>query len=86
MAVSLSCLSAIAQNQTGINPPEKNLEMLKLNGLSRPNAFEQPFTSQEVQIFVEYINDNPIVMEIRMDENLFYEKMDMYEKAFLSKN
>lgn len=69
IAVGLSCLAAIAQNQKATEPPAENLEMLRLNELSRANASEKPFTSQEIQSFSDYIDKNPIIREVNLNQD-----------------
>jgi hypothetical protein len=65
----LSCLSAIAQNQQTVYLPEINLEVQKIENFFRKDAYENPYTSQEIQSFIDYIDKNPIIREVDLNQD-----------------
>jgi hypothetical protein len=69
IAAGLSCLSAIAQNQQSVNPPEKNPEMKKIEDFLRKDAYEKPYTGQEIQSFIDHIDKNPIIREVDLNQD-----------------
>lgn len=75
LVASLSLMSATAQDQKGINPPEKNPEMLKINEFLRYDSDERPFSDEEIQKFCDYIKGNSIVKESQINNRVPIEKI-----------
>jgi hypothetical protein len=82
MIVSLSCLSAIAQNQNEINPLDAKLELQKINKFLRSDANEKPYKSQEIQRFVDYIAENPLLEWISLDNSIYHLKVDVAQSLY----
>lgn len=76
LITSLSFLSAIAQDQKNINPPETNPEILKINKFLRYDSDKRPFTDEEIQKFCDYIKENPIVKELKSNDIVPIRKID----------
>lgn len=69
-------MSAIAQNQKGINPPETNPEIVKIKGFLRYDSDKRPFTDEEIQKFCDYIKENLIVKELQTNDRVPIRKID----------
>ncbi len=72
---SIGFIPARSQNQTGINPPETNPEIVKIKGFFRNDSYLRPFTDQEIQKFCDYIEANSIVKELKINDKVPFHKI-----------
>lgn len=82
LMTSFGFMSAIAQDQKGINPPKTDSDLLKMKGFLRNDASAHPYSSDEVQKFCDYINDNPIAKELRTNDEVPTRKIEVAQSFY----
>ena len=63
-------ISALAQDQNGNNPPQKDPELIKIQKFYRNDTFDNPYTDEEVQKLCDYIKENPVVKDLKDDDEI----------------
>lgn len=82
VAIGLCGLFAAAQDQSGVNSPEKNPKMVEVTKFLRTDKYERPYTSMEIQNFVDFIEKNPITNGIENDERVPRTKIDLAQDLY----
>lgn len=82
LITSLGFMSAIAQDQKGINPPETDPDLVKMKGFLRNDAYIHSYSSDEIQKFCDYINDNPIVKELKTNDKVPIRKIKVAQSFY----
>lgn len=68
-------MSSIAQNQKGTSPPVTDPDLIEMNTFLRNDAYIRPYSSDEIQRFCDYIKENPVTKELKINDKVPFQKI-----------
>jgi hypothetical protein len=82
LITSLVFVSAIAQDQKGIDLPETDPDLISLKGFLRNDDYMNPYTSEEIQKFCDYIKENSILKRLEDNDKVPFRKIKIAQSLY----